>query len=69
MARDTDTPDYATVKLTHHAAIRERAETLRRRSGRKSSQPECLAIGHAWTEEPNRDGGSICMICQVVRFP
>ncbi len=69
MALDPDTPDYGTVKLTHHATMGERAETLRRRSGRKSSQPECLVIGHAWTEEPSRHGGSICIVCQVVRFP
>ena len=69
MARDAEPTDYATIKLTHHATAGERAETLRRRPGRRSSQPECFVIGHAWTEEPNREGGSICMVCQIVRFP
>ena len=69
MANDPDPSDYASIQLTHHATIRERAELLRQRRGRRSSKPECLVIGHAWTEEPNRDGGSICMVCQIVRFP
>lgn len=63
------TPDYASVAVTHHALGRERAETLRRRPGPKSSKPECLVIGHAWTEDPGREGGTICMVCQVVRWP
>lgn len=61
--------DYATIKLTHHALDRERAENLRRRPGPPSRQPECLVIGHAWTEDPAREGGAICLVCQVVRFP
>ena len=69
MLSDPDQPDYATVKLTHHATLGERAEMLRRRPGRRSSQPECFVIGHAWTEEPSREGGSICLVCQIVRFP
>lgn len=71
MPREPKTPvlDYATVKVTHHALGRERAETLRRRPGPRSSRPECLVIGHAWTEDPARDGGAICMVCQVVRWP
>jgi hypothetical protein len=69
MARDPEQPDYASIKLTHRATIGERAETLRRRPGRRSSKPECLVIGHAWTEEPHREGASICIVCQIVRFP
>jgi hypothetical protein len=71
MARKTDTlpSEYATIKVTHHAMQRERAETLRRRPGPKSSRPECLIIGHAWTEDPARDGGLVCISCQVVRWP
>ena len=61
--------DYATVRVTHHALLRDRAETLRRRPGPKSSKPECLVIGHAWTDDPARHNGTICMVCQVVRWP
>ncbi|HYZ62857.1 MAG TPA: hypothetical protein VE650_10420 [Acetobacteraceae bacterium] len=61
--------DYATIRVTHHALSRERAEMLRRRPGPKSSKPECLVIGHAWTEDPARHGGTICMVCQLVRWP
>jgi len=61
--------DYARIKVTHHAMHLERAEMLRRRPGPKSSRPECLTIGHAWTEDPAREGGLICMVCQVVRWP
>ena len=61
--------DYALIKVTHHAVQRERVDTLRRRPGPKSSKPECLTIGHAWTEDPAREGGLICMTCQVVRLP
>ena len=35
----------------------------------KSSKPECLAIGHAWTEDPAREGGMICIACDAVRRP
>lgn len=68
MTSDPDFTEYASIKLTHHAASRERADALKRRSGRKSTKPECLVIGHAWTEEPGREGGTICMVCQVFRF-
>ncbi len=61
--------DYASIKVTHHALVRERADALKARPGRSARRPECLAIGHAWTEDPARDGGSICIACQVVRFP
>lgn len=60
--------DYGTVKLTHHAAAADRAQLLGR-SKRKRERPECLAIGHAWTEDPARHGGSICLVCHVVRWP
>ena len=69
MSRDPDPTDYASVEITHHAMIRERTEMLRKRPGRRSPQPECLVIGHAWTEDSAREGGTICLICQVVRFP
>ena len=69
MAKIEPVPDYATIKVSHHALARERAEALRRRPGPKSSKPECYTIGHAWTEDPAREGGSICMVCQVVRWP
>lgn len=62
------TQDYATVRVTHHALSRERTEALRR-PGRRSCRPECLVIGHAWTEDAAREGGAICLVCQVVRFP
>jgi hypothetical protein len=61
--------DYAAIRVTHHAIQRERADALRRRPGPKSSKPECLRIGHAWTEDPGREGGLICLACQVVRWP
>lgn len=61
--------DYATLTVTHHALGRERAETLRRRPGPRSSRPECLVIGHAWTDDPAREGGMICIACQIVRWP
>jgi hypothetical protein len=60
--------DYATVRLTHHALSRERAERLRQR-GPRSRQPECLVVGHAWTEDAGRHGGTICLVCQVIRWP
>lgn len=69
MAQDDEPTDYASYSLTHHAMSRERAETLRRRPGPRSAKPECFVIGHAWTEDPARDGGTICMVCQIVRFP
>ena len=69
MARDPDSTDYASIKLTHHATTRDREETIRKRPGRRSSRPECLVIGHAWTEDPTREGGTLCMVCQVIRFP
>ena len=62
-------PGYATLSLTHHAMHRERAEALRRRRGRAKAQPECLSIGHAWKEDPAREGGTICLVCEVVRWP
>lgn len=61
--------EYGLVKLTHHAASGERATELRRRPGKLSRRPECLVIGHAWSEDPAREGGTICMVCQVVRWP
>ncbi len=61
--------DYAIVKVTHHALSRERADTLRNRPGRRSSRPECIVIGHAWTEDAAREGGTICLVCEIVRFP
>lgn len=64
------TPDeYAAITVTHHALLHERAEVLRRRPGPKPRRPECLVIGHAWSDDPAREGGSICMVCQVVRWP
>ncbi len=71
MPRKPEPPvsDYATVTITHHAMGRERADTLRRRPGRPTTRPECVVIGHAWTEDPAREHGTICMVCQVVRFP
>ena len=61
--------DYATIKVTHHAMWRERTESLRRRPGPRSQRPECLVIGHAWTEDAVREGGAMCMVCQIVRWP
>ncbi|MDP9096396.1 MAG: hypothetical protein M3N26_07600 [Pseudomonadota bacterium] len=61
--------EYAAIKVTHHALSRERASVLRARPGRRSTRPECLIIGHAWTEDPAREGGTICIACQVVRLP
>jgi hypothetical protein len=61
--------EYASIRITHHAIMRDRAEALRRRPGPKASKPECLRIGHVWTEDPAREGGLICMACQVVRWP
>ena len=69
MASDHGLPDYASIKLTHHATVGERRETLRRRPGRPSSKPECIVIGHSWTEDAAREGGTICLVCQVIRFP
>lgn len=69
MASDPDQSDYASIKLTHHVTIGERAEALRRRPGRRSSRPECMVIGHSWTEESHREGGTICIVCQIVRVP
>lgn len=68
MASDRDLTEYASIKLTHHVAARERESSLKRRAGRRSAKPECIVIGHAWTEEPGREGGAICLVCQVVRF-
>ena len=61
--------DDALIKMIHRALQRERDETLRRRPGPRSRRPTCLVIGHAWTEDPTREGGTICMACQVVRWP
>lgn len=69
MTQPSDGDDYASIRLTHHAMATDRADQLRRRPGRRSSKPECLVIGHSWTEDPTRHGGTICMTCQVVRFP
>ena len=69
MAIDPDSTEYASIRLTHHATAGERSEALRRRSGKRSTRPECVVIGHAWTEEPGREGGTICLVCQVIRFP
>ena len=66
---DLATVDYGTIKVTHHARSAERAESLRRRPGPKSSRPECFVVGHAWTEDAGREHGTICMVCQVVRWP
>jgi hypothetical protein len=60
--------EYGTMRVTHHALVRERAEALRRRPGPKSTKPECFTIGHAWIEDPAREGGTICMVCHVVRW-
>ena len=62
-------PDYATVRLTHYATFRERADRLRQHPRRRACEPECLTVGHAWTEDPGREGGTMCMVCQVVRWP
>ena len=71
MADDIHDPDhdYGRVTLTHRAASSERARTLKRRPGPVSRRPECLVIGHSWSEDPARHGGTICMVCQVVRWP
>ncbi len=71
MPRKNELPDQdgGVVKLTHHAMSRERGEALRRRPGRRSTRPECFVIGHAWTEDTAREGGTICIVCQVVRLP
>ena len=61
--------DAAMVKVMHHALWRERAETLRRRPGPRSRRPECVIIGHAWIEDSVREGGVICIACQVIRRP
>ena len=61
--------EYGRVTLTHHATSSERAAMLKRRPGPRSRRPECLVIGHSWTEDPARHGGSICITCQVVRWP
>jgi hypothetical protein len=63
------TSDYATVKLTHHATLQERGEHLARRPGPRSRRADCLVVGHAWVEDAGREGGTICMVCQVVRWP
>lgn len=68
MTDDPDFTEYASIKLMHHAAASEREDRLKRRSGRRSVKPECMTIGHAWIEEPGREGGTICLVCQVVRF-
>lgn len=68
MTSDPDLTDYASIKLTHHAMSRERAASLKRRAGRPSTKPECVLIGHAWTEEPGREAGVICMVCNVIRL-
>lgn len=60
---------YATLSLTHHAIQQSRAEAIRLRPGRTSARPECLSIGHAWTEDPASEGGMICIVCDVVRRP
>ena len=60
---------YASISVMHHAVHRERAEVLRRRPGPRSAKPECMVIGHSWTADEAREGGLICMVCQVVRFP
>lgn len=60
---------YASVRLTHHVLVQERGEALRRETRKRRPTPECLVIGHAWTEDSGREGGSICMVCQVVRWP
>lgn len=71
MARRRKTPldEYGVITVTHHAVMRERSEFFRHRPGPKPRRPECLIVGHAWTDDPARDGGSICMVCQVVRWP
>ena len=71
MASKSPAPDAhdGIVTLTHHAVAFDRSEMLKRRSGRKGMQPECLAIGHSWTEDAAREGGTICLVCHVVRWP
>lgn len=70
MARDPLPADeYALIRLTHHAVAGERKTAMGHRRGRAASTPECFAIGHAWTEDAAREGGTICLVCQVVRFP
>jgi len=61
--------EYGVVKLTHHAAAADRAAAMRRRPGRPLRRPECFVIGHAWSDDPAREGGTMCMVCQVVRWP
>lgn len=68
MTSDPDPTEYASIRLTHHAASRERETALKRRPGRRSTKPECIVIGHAWTEEPGRESGTICLVCQAIRF-
>ncbi|MDP9095254.1 MAG: hypothetical protein M3N26_01640 [Pseudomonadota bacterium] len=68
MTSDPASNDYASINLTHHATSRERENMLKRRPGRRSTKPECVVIGHAWTEEPGREGGTICIVCNVVRL-
>ncbi len=68
MARRPAAP-YATIPVDHHALLQSRGEDLRRRPGPKSRKPECVVIGHAWTGDRDRDGGLICVVCEVVRRP
>ena len=70
MSPKTEPPDsgYATLSVTHYAIHRERADSVRRRRARPSTKPECLSIGHAWTEDAARHGGQICIVCAAVRF-
>lgn len=70
MARKSIEPqaDFAIVKLHHRAMTAERLAQLRGR-GRKSVVIECRTAGHSWVEDEARHGGTICLVCEAVRWP
>ena len=55
---------HASIPVTYHWARAERRQQLGR-----SRRPECVVVGHAWTPEPEREGWTLCLVCEVVRAP
>ena len=63
---DTPPPEtgHARVPVTHLWSHADR----RREHGR-SRKPECVVVGHAWASDPEREGWTLCLVCEVVRAP
>lgn len=55
---------YAAVTVTHHWAGAER-----RLAHGRSRRPECVVVGHAWADDPEREGWTLCLVCEVARAP